>query len=136
MLRNDQKQIREETLLFATTISLGIEIKNNILKIPFNNIVVTQFWIHQDFLECCFISIIIHKNPKKLRKKFKIQKYIFLESTTSFHQNRVHRVNTGQTMSIRVKNEFHDVSGQNRHFRPKPSPPDQYGSNHVDQGKK
>ena len=27
--------------------------------------VVTQFWIHQDFLECCFISIIIHKNPKK-----------------------------------------------------------------------
>jgi hypothetical protein len=36
--------------------------------------VVTQFWIHQDFLECYFISIIIYKNPKKLRKKFKIQK--------------------------------------------------------------
>jgi len=30
--------------------------------------VVTQFWIHQDFLECYFISIIIYKNPKKLRK--------------------------------------------------------------------
>jgi len=26
--------------------------------------VVTQFWIHQDFLECYFISIIIYKNPK------------------------------------------------------------------------
>jgi hypothetical protein len=30
--------------------------------------VVTQFWIHQDFLECYFISIIIYKNPKKLKK--------------------------------------------------------------------
>jgi len=39
--------------------------------------VVTQFWIYQDFLKCYFISIIIYKNPKKLRKR-KIQKYIFL----------------------------------------------------------
>jgi hypothetical protein len=84
--------------------------------------VVTQFWIHQDFLECNFISIIIYKNPKKLRER-KIQKYIFLESTASFHQNRVHRVNTGQTMSTRVKNEFRAVSvktvifGQNRVHR-------------------
>jgi hypothetical protein len=93
---------------------------------------VTQFWIHQYFPECYFISIIIHKNPKKIKKKFKIQKYIFLESTTSFHQNRVYRVNTSQTISTRVKNEFHAVSGENRHFRPKPSPPDQYRSNHVD----
>ena len=76
-------------------------------------IVVTQFWIHQDFLECYFISIIIYKNPKKIKKNFKIQKYIFLESTASFNQNRVHRVNTGQTMSTRVKNEFWAVSGQN-----------------------
>jgi hypothetical protein len=97
--------------------------------------VVTQFWIHQDFLKCYFISIIIYKNPKKLRKR-KIQKYIFLESTASFRQNRVHQVNTGQTMSTRVKNEFRAVSGQSRHFWPKPSPPSQYGSNHVDQGKK
>jgi len=97
--------------------------------------VVTQFWIHRDFLKCYFISIIIYKNPKKLRKR-KIQKYIFLESTASFHQNRFHRVNTGQAMSTRVKNEFRAVSGQNRHFLPKPSPPGQYGSNHVDQGKK
>jgi len=97
--------------------------------------VVTQFWIHQDFPECYFISIIIYKNPKKLRK-FKIQKYIFLESTASFHQNRVHRVNTSQTMPTRVKNEFRVVSGQNRHFQPKPSPSGQYGSNHFDQGKK
>jgi hypothetical protein len=129
--------------------------------------VVTQFWIHQYFPECYFISIIIHKNPKTIKKKFKIQKYIFLESTTSFHQNRVHWVNmsqtistrvknefhpfqvktvifdqnrvhlinTGQTMSTRVKNKFHAVSGQNHHFRPKPSP-GQYGSNHVDQDKK
>jgi len=81
----------------------------------FIKVVVTQFWIHQDFLEFYFISIIIYKNPKKLRKS-KIQKYIFLESTASFHQNRVHRVNTGQTMSTRVKNEFRAVSGQNRHF--------------------
>jgi len=97
--------------------------------------VVTQFWIHQDFLKCYFISIIIYKNPKKLRKR-KIQKYIFLESTASFRQNRVHQVNTGQTMSTRVKNEFRAVSGQNRYFWPKPSSPGQYGSNHVDQGKK
>jgi hypothetical protein len=62
--------------------------------------VVTQFWIHRDFLKCYFISIIIYKNPKKLRKR-KIQKYIFLESTASFHQNRFHRVNTGQAMSTR-----------------------------------
>ena len=27
--------------------------------------VVTQFWIHQVFLKCYFISIIIYKNPKK-----------------------------------------------------------------------
>jgi len=79
------------------------------------NIVVTQFWIHQDFLKCYFIFIIIYKNPKKLRKR-KIQKYIFLESTASFRQNRVHQVNTGQTMSTRVKNEFRAVSGQNRYF--------------------
>jgi hypothetical protein len=98
-------------------------------------LVVTQFWIHQDFLKCYFISIIIYKNPKKLRKR-KIQKYIFLESTASFRQNRVHQVNTGQTMSTRVKNEFRAVSGQSRHFWPKPSSPSQYGSNHVDQGKK
>jgi hypothetical protein len=62
--------------------------------------VVTQFWIHQDFLKCYFISIIIYKNPKKLKKR-KIQKYIFLESTASFHKNRFHRVNTGQTMSAK-----------------------------------
>jgi hypothetical protein len=62
--------------------------------------VVTQFWIHQDFLKCYFISIIIYKNPKKLRKR-KIQKYIFLEATASFHKNRFHRVNTGQTMSAK-----------------------------------
>jgi len=99
--------------------------------------VVTQFWIHQDFLKCYVISIIIYKNPKKLlRKSLKMQKYIFLESTASFHQNRIYRVNTGQTMSTRVKNEFRAVSGQNCYFWPKPSSPGQYGSNHVDQGKK
>ena len=94
-------------------------------------IVVTQFWIHQDFLECYFISIITYKNPKKIRKSLKLKKiYIFLESTASFHRNRVHRVNTGQTMLTRKKNEFQAVSGQNRvHLS-------QYGSNHVDRGKK
>jgi len=40
-------------------------------------IVVTQFWIHQDFLECYFISIIIYKNPKKLRKSLKFKKILF-----------------------------------------------------------
>jgi hypothetical protein len=68
-------------------------------------LVVTQFWIHQDFFECYFIFIIIYKNPKKLRKSLKFKKK-FLESTASFRQNRVHQVNTGQTMSTRVKNEF------------------------------
>jgi len=68
-------------------------------RLVFGN-VVTQFWIHQDFLKCYFIYIIIYKNPKKLRKR-KIQKYIFLESTASFHKNRFHRVNTGQTMSAK-----------------------------------
>ena len=100
------------------------------------NVVVTQFWIHQDFLECYFISSIIYKNPKKLRKSLKFKKNILLDSTASFHKNRFHRVNTGQTMSTRVKMIFRAVSGQNLHFRPKPSSPGQYGSNHVDQGKK
>jgi len=65
-----------------------------------------------------------------------MQKYIFLESTASFYQNRIYRVNTGQTMSTRVKNEFQAVSGPNCYFLPKPSSPSQYGSNHVDQDKK
>jgi hypothetical protein len=60
----------------------------------------------------------------------------FRVKTVIFNQNRVHWVNTCQTMSTRVKNEFHAVSGQNRHFRPKPSPPGQYGSNHVDRDEK
>jgi len=59
----------------------------------------------------------------------------FQVKTVIFDQNRVHLINTGQTMSTRVKNEFHAVSGQNRHFRPKPSP-GQYGSNQVDWDKK
>ena len=78
-------------------------------------LVVTQFWIHQYFLECYFISIIIYKNPKKLRKSLKFKKK-FLESTASFRQNRVHQVNTGQTMSTRIKNEFHAVLGQTCYF--------------------
>ena len=90
---------------------------------------------------------------------------LFRVKTVISDQNRVHRVNTGQTMSIRIKNEFRAVSGQNHHFRPKPSSPGQtmltkaknefpavsgqnchfwpkpsspgqYGSNHFDQGKK
>jgi len=60
----------------------------------------------------------------------------FRVKTVIFGQNRVHRVNTGQNMSTRVKNEFQAVSGQKRHFRSKLNPPSQYGSNHVDQGKK
>jgi len=40
----------------------------------------------------------------------------FRVKTVIFYQNRVHRVNTGQTMSTRVKNEFRAVSGQNCHF--------------------
>jgi len=131
--------------------------------------VVTQFWIHQDFLECYFISVILYKNPKKIKKKFKNSKIYFSwvnrifpskpslpgqygsnhvdqgkkmsfepfrVKTVIFDQNRVHHVNTGQTMSTRIKNEFRAVSGQNRHFLPKPSSPGQYGSNHVDQDKK
>jgi hypothetical protein len=58
--------------------------------------VVTQFWIHQDFLECYFISIIIYKNPKKLRKSLKFKK-IFFSSQLSFS------IKTDSTGSIRVK---------------------------------
>jgi hypothetical protein len=65
--------------------------------------VVTQFWIHQDFLECYFISIIIYKNPKKIKKK----------ENSKIYFSRVNRI-----------------------FPSKSSPPGQYGSNHVDQGKK
>jgi len=61
---------------------------------------------------------------------------LFRVKTVIFDQNRVHQVNTGQTMPTRVKNEFHAVSGQNRHFWPKLSPPGQYGSNHVDRDEK
>ena len=55
----------------------------------------------------------------------------FRVKTVIFNQNQVHLVNMGQTMSTRVKNEFHAVSGQNRHFRPKPCSPGQYGSTRV-----
>jgi hypothetical protein len=41
----------------------------------------------------------------------------FLVKTVIFGQNRVNRVNTGQIMSTRVKNEFQVVSGQNRVHR-------------------
>jgi hypothetical protein len=56
--------------------------------------------------------------------------------TVIFGQNQAHRVNTGQTMSTRVKNEFSSHFGQNRHFLSKPSLPGQYGSNHADRDKK
>ena len=46
---------------------------DNSYTIKFKTSVVTQFWIHQDFLECYFISIIIYKNIK-IKKKFKIKK--------------------------------------------------------------
>jgi len=38
--------------------------------------VVTQFWIHQDFLECYFISIIIYKNKKIKKKGLKLKNVI------------------------------------------------------------
>jgi hypothetical protein len=58
--------------------------------------VVTQFWIHQDFLECYFISIIIYKNPKKLRKSLKF-KNIFFSSQPHLS------IKTDSTRSIQVK---------------------------------
>jgi len=58
--------------------------------------VVTQFGIHQDFLECYFISIIIYKNPKKLRKSLKF-KNIFFSSQPHLS------IKTESTGSIRVK---------------------------------
>ena len=88
--------------------------------------IVTQFWIHQDFSECYFISIIIYKNPKKIKKSLKLKKIFFLESTASFHQNRVHRVDTGLTMSTGMKNEFQVILGQICYFRSKPGPPSRY----------
>jgi hypothetical protein len=59
----------------------------------------------------------------------------FRVKTIIFEQNRFHRINKGQTMSTRVKNEFQAISSQNRHFWSKPSPPGPYGSNHADQDK-
>ena len=140
-----------------TQISIPIIKAYNLFIVTYKLHVGTQFWIHQDFLECYFISIIIYKNPKKWRKSlkfknifFSIQQHLSIKTKSTgsnhvdqgkkwvsgqnrhFRQNRVHRVNTGQTMSIRVKNKFRAVSGQNRYFRPKPSSPGQYGSNHVD----
>jgi hypothetical protein len=56
---------------------------------------------------------------------------LFRVKTVISNQNRVHRVNTGQTMSIRVKSEFLAISSQNRHFQPKPSPPGQTMSTRV-----
>jgi hypothetical protein len=38
----------------------------------------------------------------------------FRVKTVIFDQNRVHRINTGQTMSTGVKNKFQAISGQNR----------------------
>ena len=40
----------------------------------------------------------------------------FRVKTVISGQNRVHRVNTGQTMSTRIKNEFHAVLGQTCYF--------------------
>ena len=70
---------------------------------------------------------------KPCRPGLKMSSGLFQVKTVIFDQNRVHRVNMGQTVSTRVKNKFRAVSGQNHHFRPKPSSPGQYGSNHVDQ---
>jgi hypothetical protein len=62
------------------------------------NFVVTQFWIHQDFLESYFISIIIYKNPKKLRKSLKFKNIFFssqphlsikTDSTGQYRSNHV-----------------------------------------------
>jgi len=41
---------------------------------------------------------------------------LFRVKTVIFNQNRVHQVNTGQTMSIKVKNEFQAILGQNYYF--------------------
>jgi len=60
---------------------------------------------------------------QKIKKKENSKIYIFLESTASFRQNRVHQVNTGQTMSTRVKNKFRVkavIFDQNRVHRVNP----------------
>jgi hypothetical protein len=79
---------------------LGIEISHTsdglYLSQSHYALVVTQFWIHQDFLECYFISIIIYKNPKKLRKSLKF-KNIFFSSQPHLS------IKTESTGSIRVK---------------------------------
>ena len=41
---------------------------------------------------------------------------LFQVKTVIFDQNQVHRVNTGQTMSTRVKNDFRAVTGQKPSF--------------------
>jgi len=80
-----------------------------------------------------FLFIKIQKIKKK---KFRIQKYIFSVQPSFSKKKRAYWVNTGQTVLIGVKNEFHAVLGQNHHFQSKPSSPSQYRSNHVDRDKK
>ena len=82
---------------------------DNSYTIKFKTSVVTQFWIHQDFLECYFISIIIYKN-KKIKKKFKIKKNnkkIIIKikiKINFFFSCKPHlSIRTESTKSIRVK---------------------------------
>jgi hypothetical protein len=46
---------------------------------------------------------------------------IFWIKPIIFSQNRVHRINTSQIMSTRIKNEFQIILDQNRYFQSKPS---------------
>ena len=127
-IRPTEKYVYFSTLpsFFFTKLTMQSQKKMN-FSMPLHRkhckegaIVVTQFWIHQDFLEYYFISSIIYKNPKKLRKSLKLKKNILLESTASFHKNRFHRVNTGQTMSTKVKNEFSVKTESTESIRVKP----------------
>ena len=91
---NEKKRDRKTSFFFFTKLTMQSQKKMN-FPMPLHRkhckegaTVVTQFSTH-NFLECYFIFIIIYKNPKKLRKNSKIQKYFFFESTASFHSNHV-----------------------------------------------
>jgi hypothetical protein len=64
--------------------------------------------------------VLFRKIKKKLRKILKFKNIFFLSQPPFFHKKQVHWVNTSQTVSTRIKNEYQAISGQNCHFQRKP----------------
>jgi hypothetical protein len=52
-----------------------------------------QFWIHQDFLEYYYISIIIYKNKKIKKKGLKLKNVIIIKKKIKKKIKKISRVN-------------------------------------------